>query len=60
MAHRARIVSLPVTPGGRMPVKVTLATGGICQNTVDVARMLAASERTIAVPRQEIPPNIFV
>ena len=28
--HKATITSLPVTPGGKIPVKVTLAIGGIC------------------------------
>lgn len=55
-AHRAMMVSLPVTPGGRVPVKVILATGGTRQNIVEVARTLAASERTIAVPRHPTPP----
>jgi hypothetical protein len=55
-AQRAMITSLPVTPGGKTPVNVTFAIGGTCQKMVEVARTLAASERTIAVPRQPMPP----
>ena len=57
-AQSAMMTSLPVTPGGKMPVNVTFAIGGTCQNMFEVARILAASERTMAVPRQPMPPYI--
>ena len=52
----AIMTSLPVTPGDKTPVNVTFAIGGTCQNMVEVARILAASERTMAVARQPMPP----
>lgn len=35
--QRATITSLPVVPFGKVPVKVTLATGGTCHHVLPVA-----------------------
>ncbi|KAI7506260.1 Homoaconitase [Hortaea werneckii] len=43
--HRATITSLPVTPSGRIPVKLTRAIGGICHHVRPVAQIEAASVR---------------
>ncbi|KAI7091920.1 Homoaconitase [Hortaea werneckii] len=58
--HRATITSLPVTPSGRIPVKLTRAIGGICHHVRPVAQIEAASVRTTGVPKQATPPFFSV
>lgn len=56
----ATITSLPVTPGGSVPVRVTCATGGIWNQLFLVAQIDAASVLTKAVPKALIPPYILL
>src|SRR5213078_1611749 len=54
--HSATMTSFPVTPGGKVPVKVTCATGGTWNQLFPVAQIDAASVLTTAVPKELTPP----
>jgi hypothetical protein len=58
--HSAMMTSFPVTPIGKVPVRVTCATGGVWNQLLPVAKIDAASVLTRGVPNALIPPYMLL